>query len=53
MSLARFLHRLGDHGVHQADDGRFAGHVAKLFEVLAACPGLLEAYGLLGWAASP
>ena len=27
------LHGLRDHGVHQADDRRFAGHVAQMFQV--------------------
>ncbi len=33
MSLARFSTASRDHGVHQADDGRFARHVAQMFEV--------------------
>ena len=35
MSLARFSTACGDHGVHQADDRRLAGHVAQVLEVLA------------------
>ena len=27
------LDGVGDHGVHQADDRRFAGHVAQVFEI--------------------
>ena len=27
------LHGVGDHGVHQADDRRLAGHVAQVFQV--------------------
>ena len=30
---------LGDHGVHQADDGRLARHVAQVLEILAGFNG--------------
>ena len=32
------LHGLRDHGVHQADDGRFAGHVAQVLQIFVASP---------------
>ena len=33
ISLDALLERVGDHGVHQPDDRRLAGHVAQVFQI--------------------
>ena len=46
MSLARLLDGLGNHGVHEPDDGGFARHVAQVFEVFLIARAELGGRGL-------